>query len=484
MKIGSRPVDRLYADAIKPIRNRMRQYNHASLLDSFLQYLNAPPLADKVKDLQRLPWVAERLVIWLLSDNPRLYGQNNATTSEVSKFVGLAWEELNGLFKKREISSVKLFVRQLFISQMPYQVGLDSHAFALQIYLVTRLNTNSKLRIFLNQKAGMPIDKFFELALFFWSHSNQEKPWFNRHYFSPLLPLFSEREILIFLSSMSVTKDHLHKTLSNRTLELDEWFQPTPLYKTPCVIHENVVIPFGRPTLRRYFESLIGDWLEEEDTQLLQHYDRLVSDYVEFAIKRSKSTYLSETEIKSQVGNGVKVCDFLIEEPNGYVLLEVKNKSLTRTLPASSAPQSILSKLKGTVLKGKKQLDDTRAACSQQPQYKNLTCYRVIVTNSDLWLGDITSIIEDYDDPLPIWFLSLEEIDHLAEIVSSGKETFCGFFETVVARNKQPQLSVFSAGWLLHEHPHKQTKLPEHLLAEADRVFESLASKIQNSQQN
>ncbi|WP_020483422.1 hypothetical protein [Methylomonas sp. MK1] len=263
MEIGKRPIDSSYAQAIKPIRNKMRQFNFNGLLDAILRYLNRPISNEMVEDLSGLPWVVERLAIWLLSDKACFYGEKSANEVDVKILANFAWNSIDDLFSKNQnIKSVKLFVRQIFLPQMPWQTHLDHHAFILQIYLIKRLEKNSKLLSFLDKKAGMPIDKYCEIGLMFWSRSISETPWFNYHYFKELKPFYSEDELCIFLSSIALTEENLHIALSQRIIELDEWYQPTPFYKTPCISHENAVIPFGRPCLRRYFENLMGDWLE------------------------------------------------------------------------------------------------------------------------------------------------------------------------------------------------------------------------------
>ena len=83
VQIGKRPLDFTYAESIKPIRNRIRRYSYQSLLDAILVYLNMPSTSSGVKDLQRLPWVAERLAIWLFADKAFEYGSQIATGQDV-----------------------------------------------------------------------------------------------------------------------------------------------------------------------------------------------------------------------------------------------------------------------------------------------------------------------------------------------------------------------------------------------------------------
>ncbi|WP_020483421.1 hypothetical protein [Methylomonas sp. MK1] len=169
----------------------------------------------------------------------------------------------------------------------------------------------------------------------------------------------------------------------------------------------------------------------------------------------------------------------MIIEPKAYLLFEVKNKSLTKAIPTDSAPETLKAKLKGTILKAKNQLDSTRSKCAALSVFKNSICFRIIVTNDDLWIGDVQTLIEDYDDPLPIWILTLKDIDSLVELVVQGVETFCGFFEKVVEFNQYSHHSVFSAGKLLQMPPYTQQTLPKHLQEELEMSVELLKQKFQ-----
>ena len=141
MKIGKRPVDVVYAEFIKPIRNQMRKFDYQSLLNVMLVYLNAPILQDRTKELERLPWVVERLLIWLFADDPTQYRTQVAGQTDLVKLINLAW---NSSDKVIAIERLDLFFRQTMLPQAPYQTGLDIHAYLIQIYLLHELPKNSK----------------------------------------------------------------------------------------------------------------------------------------------------------------------------------------------------------------------------------------------------------------------------------------------------------------------------------------------------
>lgn len=479
MQIGKRSGDATYAESIKPIRNRMRRYSYDSLLDAILVYLNAPPMDDKVKDLGRLPWVAERLAIWLFADHPREYGTQVAGEIDVRRLIDLAWTAADkGYRVSRPIKQLELFVRQAVLPQAPYQKSLDTHAYALQLHLLAGLPANSKLRIFLNEKAGMPIEDYFEIALLHWAHSTSDKPWFNEQYLRSLADVFPVSQQITLLRAVSMDVQGFQRQCSGRTIQLDEWFQPTYFFRTPCVVHGGAVIPFGRPTLRRHFESIVSDWLAEAGRDdLRQDFDRFVERYVAEILCRAKVSFLDEAALASLVGPGL-VADFLVEDQHGVVLFEVKNKALSQAIPASREPLEVAARLKATVLKARGQLFRTEQALRRLPDYADKRFYRVVVTTTDLWLSCAELLTDDDGSTQRTWLASLEAMDQLAEVVQTTETSMSQVFALFEANQISGVTASSSLGTFLENTFKAGRKHPAHLVSHVSKVFEKIESKL------
>lgn len=193
MKIGKNPLDATYAALIKPIRNHMRKFDYLSLFDTILRYLNAPLDPEKLENSMRLPWVAEKLALWLLADVSHMhsYGKLIATENDVKKLIDKAWTSVDSnLDTTKSINQLSLFMRQLILAQAPYQNGLGLYAYAIQLHLLKRLKPNSNLKKFLDSKAGMSIDEYFEVAFLYWTNTNTNTPWVNQHFVDTLTPVF------------------------------------------------------------------------------------------------------------------------------------------------------------------------------------------------------------------------------------------------------------------------------------------------------
>lgn len=479
MKIGRRPEDLAYANSIKPIRNRMRKYDYRSLLDAMLSYLNAPVSGDHMKDLGRLPWVVERLLIWLFGDHPREYGSITAKESDVRRLIDQAWSAADkGYAGSGPIKEIGLFARQAFLPQIPYQKSLDTHAYAIQLFLVKRLPKNSNLRKFFDAQAGMPIEEFFEIALLYWSHSTSVRPWFNEKFVRSLDPVFSINRQRIFLQSITTDLEDFQFRSRSRTIQLDEWFQPTYFYRTPCVLHSGAIVPFGPPTIRRHFEALLGDWLAESDqVKLRQDYDCLVERYVADALTRAEVDFLAEQDVRMLIGQ-VKVADFLVEGGESVILFEVKNKGLSQAIPASRDPLEIASRLKATIIKARNQLQSTESALRVIPKYQNSIFYRIVVTTSDLWLSSVESLIDAEDGDERTWLVCLEDLDMLVDVVRSSSHTMGEVFSLFQESQRDAVSSTYSLSMFLERLALKPDKHPDHLLEVIDQVFSRIDSKL------
>lgn len=482
--IGKSAADRRYAEVIKPIRNKLRAFNHDSAIEALSTYLNVPIDLDSRLHLQRLPWVAERLAVWLMADSPSFYGQAIMREADVRNCVGAAWDMADELFPYLgEIEDIHLFVRRQIISQAPYQTSLNVGAFGRQLLLLSKAKPGSKLRKALDQNAGMPVEQYFEMAILLWSKVGNTGATINQGTFNNFKAIYGADAVDRFQRSIALPKQVVQEHMrSSRIIGIDEWYQPTLLYKYPCLTSKTSVLTWGAPTVRRHLESIAADWLEiHKDLSAKQQWEKLFSDYIGESLRRTERTVLNEQEIQKLLRLEGKVCDFLLEEAECVVLIEVKHKSLTGKLPASSRPQILRSKLKETVVKGIDQLATTARAAINHPAFQAKAIYRVIVTSGELWLGPgnfLRADCEDRDASTPHIF-SADDLDHLCELARIGRTCFKSYFEDLWSRNQDPMTAVHSPGFLLHKEPYILSQTPEHLRATFDPIFDRIKGRLE-----
>jgi hypothetical protein len=233
--------------------------------------------------------------------------------------------------------------------------------------------------------------------------------------------------------------------------------------------------------LRRYFESLAIDWIEESGVvELRQSYDQLVEGYVAESLERARFNFINEAKIKKLLLPAQKTVDFLIEESDAVILLEVKNKWLSNSLPASRSPYDLKSKLSATIVKGKAQLEDAEKALSALQRYRHKKFYRIIVTTNDLWLSnaELLTAEADTDSGRYTWLISLQDVDMLCEIMNANTRSLHGILVEYEKCQKNPMISIYSFRKFLEELKENTAKLPMHLLKVADTLIENVRSKL------
>jgi hypothetical protein len=348
--------------------------------------------------------------------------------------------------------------------------------FGRQLLILSKIEPSSKLKKSFDSHVKMPIDRYFEMAFILWSMNNTGAI-IKQEIFDNLREICGYDVADKFQRSIALPlHDVQTKMRKNRIIGIDEWFQPTILYKYPCVTTEMSVCSWGRPTIQRHLEHVVDDWLEDENDAVRQHWERLFENYIGETLGRTGCQIYNEQEIKKIFDAKGKVCDFLLEEQESIVLVEVKCKLLTNRMPASNCPQTLKSRLKATVIKGINQLEEVEKSAKCHPQFKEKALYKIIVTSSELWLGKIDFLCMDIEKNINIfpYIFSADDLDNLCELVRIGRTSFNAFFRDFDERNCAPETSLYSPSFLLHRQEYKLEYIPKHL----DEPYELIIDKI------
>jgi hypothetical protein len=480
VSIGSAPRDRRYASFILPIRNRMRQHTYASLLEQFLLYLNQPVAKKREDELKKLAWVVERLLLWLFGDLQRLYGSKVATSKDVQILATLAWEGADEDIVKEGIGDLDFFMRRLWMNQAAYQSDLSAFNLSLQLHLLSELDQQTKLYKFFAKQARMPAQTYCELALLRWSRSG-EQPWVNQGYVESLMPSYSEEILRTFLNSITHSLSEFQSAAQARVICADEWSQPFYFYKSPCLWHSGASIPLGRPNLRRHFEGFLFDWVEQsDDIQIRQHFDKQVENHVGQILRSCGAVLWAEDQICSELRLEKKqVVDFLVLDEVHVVLIEVKNKSLTHAVPASSNSYPIKSSLKPTVIKAISQLDSTEAAIRKKQELCSRSIIRLIITFNDLWISSAESLLDEKPADNS-WLVSLQDLSYLVQIAESKKISIGQILTKFVAKQTNRATSSLTLGKYLEDEFQIKQVLPIYLRDRAEAVLATVSEKLKH----
>ena len=450
----------------------MRRFTYRSIFDALLYFLNLPASAEKSDDSHRIPWVAENLIVYLLRDEPRLYGNRIADHNTVRDVISLCWQQMNSLAAgKIEIENLTLFMRSIMLSQTPHQAGLNPTAFARQIAISQTLERNSILYLAMCEAAQMPLEDFYDLAMMAWRQTTDDRPWFSEQYILNLGNIVGHEKARRFFSVISRTIPELQvqyrKTI--REISVDEWFQPTLLYRTPCVRleTEKVTVPISRPTLRRFLEAFIPDQVEQHcDTRVRQSWERKIEKYALEITRGLNAEVLGQTAIRARFGiaPGQQCCDVALITENAIICVEVKSKNLSSKLRAAASSRDMMTSLKTTVISADEQLLSVARAIRSSP-HRALIIYSLIVTSTDLYLGSADELLsvewikEQFLRPI---VMSLDDYDWFVEGHRLSKFNVVDVLSEYVARVGSKPHSLRSFSHMLSEDRYS-IATPEHL---------------------
>jgi hypothetical protein len=475
-----------YAAAIKPVRNAMRKYSYESVLNEILYFLNRPEPSSDSTFAERMGWVAERLLLYLFRDKPHCYGQTIANARSVQKLMNLCWKTINDSFASYiEVDQLTLFMRGIMLAQAPFQIGLNPTSFARQIRIVQGIVPQSKLGREIEKIAGMNPTEFFDIAMFQWLLTAKPQAWLTGNYVKDMEKIFGANGVASFFKRICHPVEEFQKRLqSTSAISADEWFQPTPFYRTPCIDWRGNVVPIGRPGMRRFFEAFLSDGIDQcADAQVRQSWEDEVEAYALRTARVLPITVLDESEIRKEfdVREG-RVCDMVLIDEDAIVCVEIKSKNLNEKLPAAATTLDLRSRLKATVLSAEGQL--LSVASRVRANFgSTTTIYSLVVTSTDLHLGNAEYLMsskwgeEGLKQPLVI---SMDSFDWLIEGHRIGKFRIANALEAYTERIQDNPQSLYSIAHMQSESTY-QVETPAHLQATVseriDRILELARSK-------
>ncbi|WP_199052928.1 hypothetical protein [Aquitalea sp. ASV15] len=460
--------DQLYRDFAKRVRNRLRKYKYESVLHGLAWWLS-----EKVKshdDLKYTPWVVERMALWVLVDDPCFYGNKLLDQNGLVDAINFCRNEHDKLPVKEIGGSLHLFLRQLFLSQLPYQVTSDFYAFTRQFEILDGLQKSSYLIREIESYFSIDYERLKEMLCVSWVLLCTPEAGVGA-FQQKMVPLFGIDLVSKFSKKIFFeAKDVKALSPARDKVTTDEWWQPTCLYKFPIVKRGDVLYLFGIVNVRRYLEYFLFDFAySKASARAKSLLDKGFNQYIGNIFNVSFSKVLDETGLKSEYGVCGKVCDFAIIE-NGFVLLvEVKNKHLTDEMPALAEVNALNSKLKGTVLKGVEQLENVEKTIINSD--KDLDVVGVILTSGDMVLGS------DYLAENERFVISATDMERMCEIIRAGRDTLKGMFDKIRVKHANPETKQFVFGQYLNIAEYSGVE-DDYTLARVNKIMDKLASKF------
>lgn len=474
-----------YADAIRPIRNRLRKFSYVSVLGTLSQFIKTESTASDGK--VRAPWLAERVALWVLRDEPRMYGSEIIPQQELRTCIDHAWKVMDQAFTGFGPGrSLHLTLRSLLLPQIPHQREQELGPFARQIDLLNRLQPNSHLYRLFEDVLGMPPMDFLGLATLFRGHSLQDiSRVIAIDYRTELQRIFGKEAVERFYQTMLISRDVTAEQLGE--VGPDEWFQPNLLYRSPFTLLNNKTWFFwGRCCLDRNLGYALSDIVGRSDNNgVRQTFEKLFEEYVGRSLGLTGLEILNEDRVRTRFAVEGRCCDFAVVDGSDVVLLEVKNKALTHTLPAAGSARDYSSKLSATVKKADEQLRNVETFVRRAEP--TTAVHKVVITYGDLFAAETDQLFTTGSDHFasndPVYIFSVDHLDRLVEAVRSNKCRFAAFFGDYTRRRSEPEKRLLLLSDLLNEEPYRGPSLPAHVFDIYAPFYEKLMERAQPKQQ-
>jgi|GEM_PF-1764204 len=471
---GMHNESKIYTGIKEGIRAKLRCFEYCTVLKELAEYLKPRNITRQAK-VFRFPWVAERLALWALQDEPLLYGHVSMLSSDVADLINVASQATDrvDLWMESEISPLLLF-RQALLAQLPHQIPSNYGAFARQIDLVRRLGNNSKCRRYIESRIKMSLEDYLQLALISWCYAETPLNLLTSEFRRAVEIKFPQELVSAFLNRLIINKESI--TIQLQVSSGDEWFRPNVLFQFPFVRYQNQIYSWGSPPLFRHLESAFANLVAEaEDVGVRQELDTAFERYVGESLRRNGQLTLGEKQISSRFAlQGGKCCDFAQIYEDCIVLIEAKNKVLDASAPMLGAAKRYKAKFKKTVMKAATQTNNVAEHIRKFSDFDERPIYRVVITNDDLLLGQADFLFDELDNETVPFILSIDELDRLTESCRLGKCTFGSFFAEVLSRREGRGLKMFAPAQLLKEEPYRVEFRSHHLF----ELWENLLQKI------
>lgn len=426
------------------------------------------------------------VAVWVLRDEPRMYGFQAVTQQELQRCIRRAWEVTghasSGFGPTR---SFHLTLRALVLPQMPHQREQELGPFARQIDLINQLQGNSNLYRLFEETLGMPPMDFLGMATLFRQHSLEDiSRVVDADFRVSLWQIFGKEPVERFYQTMLVPRDVTARQL--REVSPDEWFQPNLLYRSPFTSFNKMWFFWGRCGLDRNLGYALSDIVgRSENNGVRQAFEKLFEAYVGRSLALIGVEVLGENEVRARFAVEGQCCDFAVLDGSDVVLLEVKNKALTHTLPANGTARDYASKLSATVKKADAQLRNVEAFVKKARP--TATVHKVVITYGDFFAAEtdqlFTTSADQFASDNPVYILSVDHLDRLVDAVRLSQCRFPSFFEDYSQRRREPEKRLLLLSELLNEKPYLGPELPAHLYEIYEPFYEKLAERAQAKQE-
>jgi hypothetical protein len=453
--------------AYKSLRNRFRAYRPQSIVRVAINFLHRPS-RDMMHELLKMPWHVLLLVKWVCQDTMTSDCKGRNITHEEFKKLRQQlhdFPEITDLGTRNTLSHL-LFVRQLMRAQFEFQRPCTK-VFVREAALLAQEPEDSPLRLLFEQKAGVRIHDFVDLAFATYAAVLNNDTRLDAAWFDPLRAGYTEAVVEAFIRAIS--RDYVQLCAFLRSLpdkdpkRASEYYEFPVIKRYPFLRTRNTLECWHPMVFYRGIEGFVHSLLSEAGQDYIDRFSKLFERHVaNEAVKVSDAHCLDESQIQSFMPPGKQAPDVLLSFPGCNVFIESKAGLFDESVMIVGHSEMFVHKTRAL----SRAVKQAWSACTWLRREKRaptqilnaLKDYLIVVTNKELNAshgtilakmypqGTLTCPDEDAGRYLPlerVYVLSIEEFERLIAAAALPQFDLPAFLEDCTIANRDPETQVF-----------------------------------------
>ena len=399
------------------------------------------------------------------------YRREKLNETSFDQLITDAYELSECLPLPSEYEHRHLFLRNLSFRQFIYQADFNYTAIARTQLLFGGQNEGSAIGRSFLKTFGLTCEQYtllaFILAIAFHEKNRRQ---IDFDYLVNICNVFGEQQVRRGLNCFSVELDRLPLSLQQKSRiggGYMELYEQSPFTNFPLIKSGDRYTCVHPKIFYRALENLVFDRLRQKNPdEFMKFFGPRFEKYIEDGFRYSGENFYTESQMKCMLPHGTKCVDFVFASSSGNVFVDCKAVDMPPLGKASSDPDLIADKVKGSAISAIEQaislneylfsVEDPHGSLPK-PANENFV---LVVSYRELYLGNgktfyeaiakrrLDDIFKRYDTqalvPLSnIYFISVKDFEFLVSAIRRHETTLLEFMRKMVLDDSKDVSSVF-----------------------------------------
>ncbi|MDE8557318.1 GapS1 family protein [Pantoea vagans] len=428
-----------YSVKVDAIKKKLARFKDHDFLKNFYRHFHS--FRDEESGIAaNFPWCCFLALKWKFSNLENRDAKSMSYPDFIS-IVNRIYDLQSEASNFNSEGNLVLGIRRLMINQFLYQhTDKFNYASLIRQYIWYYNDIYFNERFF--EITGLDLSNYYRMASYFVILSSINERMDSEVFPYKLFilhwaPLIGIEQVKRFLNLISVKpegiRDFIVEFKLNQNLTI-EYYEDTPMLRKPAILAEEGVVILSKKILKAGLVNLVPEILKsnfKEDYKIA--FGRALEGYAAEVFSHYDYSFINESEVKRLYKIhrlGGKSVDFIINEDDGYTLIDCKAIEPAPYIKTTSDPERLRQRLKSSFIKGIFQGQHTgfnlmRAGVIDS--YKKISI--IIVVHRDHYLSngnDVESLIypslseeliKEYGSvPIPVsrvYYITIDGLEHL-----------------------------------------------------------------------